>query len=182
MSVRLSLSWLLRINSASFQNHPHRSLSSQWCTLGRKPWMGLSAVRVLLLDYRKAFDLVDHKILADKILALRVPCGVACSVCDFLFDRRQWVNFSRDCFSEWGSVPAGVPQGTKLGTWLFILMINGLHPPASDASGSHRESKWNSEHRNSSRAVVYPKQNTYSWIQISVRNCWLTSEDLQSLS
>ena len=28
-----------------------------------------SAVRVVLLDYRKAFDLVDHKILADKILA-----------------------------------------------------------------------------------------------------------------
>ena len=41
-------------------------------------------------------------------------------------DRQQCVKLSANCFSEWGPVPADVPQGAKLGPWLFILMINEL--------------------------------------------------------
>ena len=41
-------------------------------------------------------------------------------------DRSQRIKFASDCFSEWGPVPASVPQGTKLGLWLFVLMINNL--------------------------------------------------------
>ena len=72
-----------------------------------------SSVRVVLLDYSKAFDLVDHSTLAAKILGLRIPSGVARWACDFLLDRRQRVKLSSYCFSEWGAVPSGVPQGTN---------------------------------------------------------------------
>ena len=91
-----------------------------------------SAVRVMCLDYRKAFDLVGHGILAAKILGLRIPRRIARWVCYFLMDRRKPVKLSTDCFSEWGTVPSGVPQDTKRGPWLLILMINDLHPSGSD--------------------------------------------------
>ena len=86
-----------------------------------------SLVRVVCLDYRKASDLVDHGILAAKILGLRIPRGIARWVCDFLMDRRQRMKLSSNCFSKWGTIPSGVPQGTRLGRWLFILMISDLH-------------------------------------------------------
>ena len=46
---------------------------------------------------------------------------------DFVTDRMQRVKIGRDVYSEWASVPAGVTQGTKLGPWLFVMMINDLN-------------------------------------------------------
>ena len=51
---------------------------------------------------------------------------------DFITDRHQRVKLSQDCFSEWGRVLAGVPQGTKLGLWLFVVMINDLQVEGVD--------------------------------------------------
>ena len=45
----------------------------------------------------------------------------------FLTDRSQRIKLADGCFSEWGSVPSGVPQGTKLGPWLFLVLINHLN-------------------------------------------------------
>ena len=86
-----------------------------------------STVRVLLFDYRKAFDLIDHALLAGKLLALDMPIGVSFWIIDFLTDRTQRVKLGEDCLSEWRNAPAGVPQRIKLGQWLFILMIDDIN-------------------------------------------------------
>ena len=88
-----------------------------------------AAVRVVLFDYRKAFDYIDHTLL---VFGLSIPRCVASWVADFLIDGQQRVKLSKVCFSEWGPVPDGVPHGNKLGPWLYILMIND-----SRVSGIH---------------------------------------------
>ena len=46
-----------------------------------------AAFRVVLFDYRKAFDLIDHKILVAKINVLDMPHSIKPWVTDFLTNR-----------------------------------------------------------------------------------------------
>ena len=67
-----------------------------------------TTVRVILFDYRKTFDLIDHSILAEKLKTLDLPNRIVCWIIDFLKSCKQWIKLAYDCKSEWCKLPASV--------------------------------------------------------------------------
>jgi ribonucleases P/MRP protein subunit RPP40 len=83
-------------------------------------------VRVLFIDYAKAFDHVDHTRFINKFQRdFNVPTILLNWLCSFLSNRHQRVKIG-DIVSEWASLN-GQPQGSWLGPLIFIMFINNLH-------------------------------------------------------
>ena len=83
-----------------------------------------TAVRVFLLDFSKAFDLIDHNILLYKLYEMKVPSKIINWVRSFLFERKQCVKIA-NCVSNWKILNGGVPQGNDLLTdwnnrWKYV--------------------------------------------------------------
>ena len=109
---------------SQFLNHPGADTHASQLVQGTDG-NGATA-RAILFDYKKAFDLIDHRILVEKLCRLNLPTRIINWIIDFLSNRSQRIKLSEGCYSEWGSAPSGVPQGTKLGLWPFLVLINDL--------------------------------------------------------
>jgi len=83
------------------------------------------SVRVVFVDYAKAFDHVDHPTVMKKLAALGVPPIILRWIQSFLTNRQQRVKIG-DVFSNWDSPNGSMPQGTWLGPYVFISLINDL--------------------------------------------------------
>ena len=80
---------------------------------------------MVLVDYCKAFDMVDHKLLLEKLKVYGVENNAINWFKSYLVNRHQFVSISGKT-SGMALMKHGVPHGSILGPLLFIVLISDL--------------------------------------------------------
>ena len=84
-----------------------------------------SIVGAVMDDFKKAFDLVDHAVLLEKLKHYRLTNNTVSWFASYLNNRKQKVSLNNTP-SEGEFIIDGVPQGSILGPLLFLMFINDL--------------------------------------------------------
>ena len=80
---------------------------------------------MIFLDFSKAFDTVNHRLLVEKLKILGFDDLTCKWVESYLSNRYQCVNIG-DEKSEWEGIRNGVPQGSILGPLLFTILTSDM--------------------------------------------------------
>ena len=79
----------------------------------------------MFLDFRKAFDCVDHNILKPKLINIGITDVCHSLLSLFLQGREQYVSLGQKN-SDYSQISIGVPQGSILAPTLFLIYIDDL--------------------------------------------------------
>ena len=88
-------------------------------------------VDIIYLDFAKALDSVPHNVLIAKLQLFGINGSLLEWFRNYLSDRKQRVTIE-GINSTWAKVTSGVPQGSILGPFMFLLFINDITTSISD--------------------------------------------------
>jgi len=126
-------SWILDRIEGRFDKHQYGALKGRSTTHAlvdiihhwHKAVDESKSVRVVFVDFAKAFDHIDHNVLVAKLMDYDLPHTEIRWICSFLHHRHQRVKIG-DVMSEWLVTDAGMPQGSYLGPLMFITLVDSL--------------------------------------------------------
>jgi len=87
-------------------------------------------VRCLVIDFSRAFDVVNHVILLDKLSKLNLPDYIVNWIVSFLTDCTQAVKVG-DKISCQQFINRGIVQGSGVGPTFYLVMESDLKPLSS---------------------------------------------------
>ena len=87
----------------------------------------------IFLDFSKAFDTINHKILLAKLSHYGIRGKALEWFTSYLSNRSQYVHVN-GVDSQIKSIDCGIPQGSLLGPLLFIIYINDFHRSSDNLS------------------------------------------------
>jgi hypothetical protein len=118
-------------------------------------------VDTIYLDIRKAFDSVPHRRLILKLEKYGVTGKLLNWIKSFLTKRKQRVTLN-GYISLWKEVLSGVPQGSVLGPFLFVIYINDMQDILRAVSNMYAD--------DTKLASIMTNSNSYQLLQQDLDN------------